>query len=64
MAFGMLAIAMPDIAFAGSAKIDVCHIPPGNPNNLHTITVSENAVDAHLAHGDLEYGCFENCQTL
>jgi hypothetical protein len=33
-------------------KVTICHIPPGNPGNAHTITVSENAVDAHLAHGD------------
>jgi hypothetical protein len=37
---------------AGDAKVDVCHIPPGNPENAHTITISENAVDAHLDHGD------------
>lgn len=30
----------------------VCHIPPGNPSNAHTICVGESAVDAHLAHGD------------
>ncbi|MCG2420186.1 hypothetical protein K8089_14245 [Aequorivita sp. F47161] len=29
----------------------VCHIPPGNPENMHTIHVSVNAVRAHLAHG-------------
>jgi hypothetical protein len=33
-------------------KVTICHIPPGNPSNAHTIRVSENAVDAHLAHGD------------
>jgi hypothetical protein len=33
-------------------KVTICHIPPGNPDNAHTIRVSENAVDAHLAHGD------------
>ena len=33
-------------------KVDVCHIPPGNPANAHTINVSVNAVPAHLAHGD------------
>ena len=30
----------------------ICHIPPGNPDNAHTITVGVNAVPAHLAHGD------------
>ena len=29
-------------------KVQVCHIPPGNPENVHTITVSEKALPAHL----------------
>lgn len=33
-------------------KVLICHIPPGNPENRHTICVSINAVPAHLAHGD------------
>ena len=33
-------------------KVDVCHIPPGNPANAHTINVDVSAVPAHLAHGD------------
>lgn len=28
----------------------VCHVPPGNPDNRHTITVGVNAVKAHLRH--------------
>lgn len=39
-------------AIAEGAKVDVCHIPPGNPENAHTITISENAVSTHLDHGD------------
>ncbi|HSS78396.1 MAG TPA: calcium-binding EGF-like domain-containing protein, partial [Thermoanaerobaculia bacterium] len=39
-------------ASAGSAKVVICHVPPGNPGNAHTITVSEAAVAAHLGHGD------------
>ncbi|NUM46499.1 MAG: FecR domain-containing protein [Anaerolineales bacterium] len=35
-----------------SDKVTICHIPPGNPGNAHTITVGASAVDAHLAHGD------------
>lgn len=30
----------------------ICHIPPGNPGNRHTLTVGTNAVSAHLNHGD------------
>ena len=37
---------------AGSLKVTLCHIPPGNPANAHTITVGEPAMRAHLAHGD------------
>ncbi len=33
-------------------KVTICHIPPGNPGNAHTINVSGNAEYAHLAHGD------------
>ena len=30
----------------------LCHVPPGNPGNAHTIMVGQAAVAAHLAHGD------------
>jgi hypothetical protein len=52
---------------AGAAplpKVDICHIPPGNPDNFHTITVSENALPAHLAHGDLGGACNDLCATI
>ncbi|MFH0864807.1 MAG: hypothetical protein V1904_01340 [Bacteroidota bacterium] len=32
--------------------VTICHIPPGNPGNAHTITISVNAWPAHQAHGD------------
>ena len=35
----------------------MCHIPPGNPDNAHTIMISRNAFPAHLAHGDYEGAC-------
>jgi hypothetical protein len=48
-----LAITGSAVVYAGGGgKVDVCHIPPGNPANAHTINVSVNAVPAHLAHGD------------
>jgi len=31
--------------------VTICHIPPGNPNNPQTITISVNALQAHLNHG-------------
>ena len=36
---------------------EICHIPPGNPGNRHTINVGESAVNAHLAHGDHTGSC-------
>ena len=50
-------------AFA-AAKVDVYHIPPGNPLGWHTLSVSSNALAAHLAHGDLEGSCAESCEAL
>ncbi len=41
-------------------KVTICHIPPGNPENAHTIEVSESAVEAHLAHGDILGECEED----
>ena len=35
----------------------MCHTPPGNPDNFFDILVSENALDAHLAHGDFIGEC-------
>lgn len=61
--FGAL-VAMPEIASAGSAKVNVCHLPPGNLDNYHTIRISENAMSKHLAHGDLAEDCDANCATL
>jgi hypothetical protein len=35
-----------------SDKVTVCHVPPGNPANAHTIVVDTAAVPAHTGHGD------------
>ncbi len=42
--------------YAGSPKVEVCHVPPDSPDNFHTIKIAEKALGAHLAHGDLA-GC-------
>ena len=42
---------------APEQKVTICHIPPGNPDNAHTITVGASAVPAHLAHGDVLDAC-------
>jgi hypothetical protein len=42
---------------SGPNRVTLCHCPPGNPNNCHTITVGSNAVNAHLNHGDTLGAC-------
>ena len=37
---------------ADAKKTTICHLPPGNPANAHTLCVGNPAVPAHLAHGD------------
>jgi hypothetical protein len=49
---------------AWAANVKVCHVPPGNPSNFHTITINENALQAHLAHGDLAGECSAHCGQL
>jgi hypothetical protein len=39
-------------------------VPPGNPGNFHTITVDDNALQAHLGHGDLAGECAAHCGQL
>ena len=42
---------------APPSEVTICHIPPGNPGNAHTITIPESALAAHLAHGDTIGAC-------
>jgi len=45
-------------------KLQVCHVPPGNPNNVRTICISKNAVPTHVPNhgGDYIGPCFAvNC---
>lgn len=64
----LLSLGIMSLAFAAAygeaPKVDVCHIPPGNPANFHTIRISENALDAHLAHGDVAGACNDACAEL
>jgi hypothetical protein len=44
-------------AFAGSDKVMICHIPPGNPDNVRILSVGPSAADDHIAeHGDFAVG--------
>ena len=58
--FTLLVLAAP----AWAAQVQVCHVPPGNPGNFHTITISDNALQAHLGHGDLVGACSAHCGQL
>ncbi len=40
-------------------RVVLCHVPPGNPDNEHTITVGSSATETHLAHGDYLGECEE-----
>lgn len=53
------------LVLAQSNKVTICHIPPGNPANAHSISVSTNAVRAHLygnnQHNDFLGDCWAGC---
>ena len=39
-------------------KVTICHIPPGDPENRHTITIGASAVAGHVRnHGDYIGAC-------
>lgn len=42
----------PKVVAERADKVDVCHRPPGNPENTRIIRISRNALADHLAHGD------------
>jgi hypothetical protein len=44
---------------SGKSRLTICHIPPGNPDGAHTMTVSEQAWRAHESHGDYLGPCDE-----
>lgn len=53
----------------GGGKVTICHRPPGNPANAHTLSIGRSALKAHLKHGDTVGACpapcgeeFEPCQ--
>lgn len=54
------------VCYAGNSnvqKVEICHTPPGNSGNAHTICVSENAVQDHLDHGCQLGACGEAYQS-
>ena len=49
----LLAMSSTGVYAAGNTKVTVCHIPPDDLLNLHTLKINESALSAHLAHGDV-----------
>ncbi len=39
-------------ARASDGKVNVCHVPPGNPRDAHVISIDPDSAGDHLAHGD------------
>ena len=53
IAFLMVVALAPTPVRSGQDKVTICHFPPGNRANAHTIVVGAPAVPAHLElHGD------------
>lgn len=40
-----------------NGKVTICHVPPGNPANAHTIRVGMSSWPAHQRHGDTQGAC-------
>ena len=60
----LLVVFLEGTTAANANKVEVCHAPQGNPENFHTITISESALATHLAHGDVAGACNELCAQL
>ncbi len=45
-------------------RIQICHFPPGNPANFHTIRIRGNKLSRHERHGDLLGSCQANCEAI
>lgn len=46
-----------------NGKVIICHLPPGNPENVQTLQVASSSINAHFSHGDLIGAC-TTCSTV
>ena len=53
-----------DVPSNQRGKWPVCHVPPGNPSNAHTIFVGYPAIKAHEKHGDAADFCPSDAATI
>jgi hypothetical protein len=53
---GMVMTTPTSVQAEGQEKFTICHVPPGNPENAHTITVAFPALVAHFAQHDDSLG--------
>jgi hypothetical protein len=56
-----VAFAIPFLTNAGAGKVNVCHITGSEKNPVVEISVSVNALKAHLDHGDFLPDASGNC---
>jgi PKD repeat protein len=63
-----ITICVLDVRVPGTngKKVYLCHVPPGNPENPLTLSISVNAVAAHLTEheGDHLGACDQSCDNL
>jgi PKD repeat protein len=63
-----ITICVLDIRVPGTngKKVYLCHVPPGNPGNPQTLSISVNAVPSHLGNheGDQLGACDQSCDNL
>lgn len=53
----------PPFKVQAADKVDICHLPPGNPENAQTISIAASTLATHLAHGDKEGECPSTAST-
>jgi hypothetical protein len=51
------ALFLSSSALATQQQVLLCHVPPGDPEEAHEITVRQRVVHVHLEHGDLLGEC-------